>query len=97
LRQIIGVFFAIVGLAGGAFTAQLWMSPATTSPGFLGALQLEGFDVSEPGIIMLASAVLLGSTTLLRRRLTHRRSLLQVKKPKWQILRETGGNINEVI
>jgi hypothetical protein len=86
-----------VALAGGAFTAQLWISPATPSPGFLGALQIDGFALPEPAAIMLTSIVLLGSTTLLRRRLAQRQSLLQVKKPKWQILGAAGGNIKEVV
>jgi hypothetical protein len=97
VKRIAGVILAIAVLAGGAFTAQLWMVPGGSSPGFLAALQMDEFTISEPAGIMLASAALFGFTTLLRRHRDSRQAVLRVKKPKWQVLSGAGGNFKEVI
>lgn len=90
------MLFAVAILTGGAFTAQLWIVPAKASPGFLGALQIGDLAMSEPAAIMLASAILLCSTTLLRRRRAHRQALSRIQKPTWT-LPGTGGNIKEAV
>lgn len=97
MRRIAQMILVVAVLTGGAFTAQLWIAPAKASPGFLGALQIGDLAMSEPVGIMLASALLFGSTTLLRRRRANRQASLRiVPRPTW-ILPETGGKINEAV
>jgi hypothetical protein len=97
MRRIAQMLFAAAALTGGAFTAQLWIVSAKPSPGFLGALQIGDLAMSEPAGIVLASALLFGSTTLLRRRRAHRQALSRIQKPAWQILPGSGGNIKEAV
>jgi hypothetical protein len=101
VKRIIGMFLVIAVLAGVAFTAQVWSDrtqpgPLANLPG-TGALQMVGFVLSEPASIVLSSLILLGSTTMLRRRRTQQRDLLQVRRPTWQFLAGSGGNIKEVV
>jgi hypothetical protein len=91
------MLLVVASLTGGAFTAQLWIAPAKASPGFLGALQIGDLAMPEPLGIMLASALLFGSTTLLRRRRANRQTLLRIQKPAWQLPPRAGGNIKEAV
>jgi hypothetical protein len=78
------LFVAILGVAlltGVAFTAELWNvrtpdqkgSPSALTA-FVTNMQMEGFPLPEPASIIVSSLVLLGGTTVWRRRRTNRRA-----------------------
>jgi hypothetical protein len=101
VKRIITLILTLVVVAGAAFTAQLWIdrSPlgATFGTESRGAFQIGYFPLSEPASIVLSSIVLLASTTVLRRRHTQRRQVMEVKEPKWRFLPGNGRDIKEVI
>lgn len=97
MKRIIGLILTLVVLAGAAFTAQLWIDSAASGAESHGALQIGYFPLSEPASIVLSSIVLLASTTVLRRRHTQRRQVIEVKEPKWRFVPGSGRDVKEVI
>ena len=97
MKRIAGVVLTIMLLAGTAFTAQIWIDRPQSGATEHSTVQIANFPFSEPVSIVLSSIVLLGSTTMLRRRRTHRSEVLEVKEPRWRFLPAGGTNAKEVI